>query len=77
MVLVTVPQCLEILLLSSAHRTWVASIKHVIYDEVRGQRPICHRSQQGEAHGVFGLRVLAMSLYRERNDGELQQKQLF
>ncbi|KXZ48231.1 hypothetical protein GPECTOR_29g135 [Gonium pectorale] len=34
-VLVTVPQCLEILLLSPAHRSWVASIKYIVFDEVQ------------------------------------------
>ena len=33
-ILVTVPQCLEILLLSPARRDWVARIKYVVFDEV-------------------------------------------
>ena len=33
-ILVTVPQCLEILLLSPARQDWVAKIRYVIFDEV-------------------------------------------
>jgi superfamily II RNA helicase len=33
-VLVTVPQCLEILLLSPVHESWSGNIKYVIFDEV-------------------------------------------
>ncbi|GLI65721.1 hypothetical protein VaNZ11_009317 [Volvox africanus] len=33
--LVTVPQCIEILFMSPAHREWVASLKYVIFDEVQ------------------------------------------
>lgn len=33
-VLVTVPACLEILMLSPRNRPWVASLKYVIFDEI-------------------------------------------
>ncbi|EFJ49978.1 hypothetical protein VOLCADRAFT_58784 [Volvox carteri f. nagariensis] len=34
-VLVTVPQCLEILLMSPANRDWAASLKFLVFDEVQ------------------------------------------
>ena len=33
-ILVTVPQCLEILFLSPARQDWTKNIKYVIFDEV-------------------------------------------
>ena len=33
-VLVTVPECLEILLLAPKHRAWVQKIRYVIFDEI-------------------------------------------
>ena len=34
-ILVTVPACLEILLLSPSHREWVDKLRYIIFDEVR------------------------------------------
>ena len=37
-ILVTVPACLEILLLSPGHRDWVKKLRYVIFDEVHCMR---------------------------------------
>lgn len=51
-ILVTVPQCLEILLLSPRRYTWTKNVKYVIFDEVH--------CLAGQAGGVSWERCLLM-----------------
>lgn len=54
-ILVTVPQCLEILLLSPRRYTWAKKIKYVIFDEIH-----CLKGNSGDDSGITWERCILL-----------------